>query len=77
MNANSRAFPVGIAASEIAPEYLQEGMSLRDYFAAKVIQGMMANSFIAKNSGLATTLDEINAKSAYAMADAMMKAREI
>jgi len=62
---------VGVSVME-----LKGGMTLRDYFAAKCMQGFMANSAIAENNGLATRLDEINAKSAYAMADAMIKARE-
>jgi hypothetical protein len=48
--------------------FSQSGMTLRDYFAAKAMQGMMVNveepvcTYIAKQS--------------YAMADAMLKARE-
>lgn len=53
--------------------YEDGGMSLRDYFAAKAMQGMFASD-----------TDEWNeqgdwqsrAKSAYNMADAMLKARE-
>lgn len=54
----------------------QNGMTLRDYFAAKVLQGIMANSYIASVEGLATKLDSINAKSCYVMADAMLEARK-
>ena len=46
------------------------GMTLRDYFAGKVMQGMCSVTGI--NFG--TKLDA--AKLAYAMADAMLKARE-
>lgn len=53
-----------------------EGMTLRDYFAAKVLQGLMANSHIANVNGLHSNLDLINAKSCYAMADAMLEARK-
>ena len=45
----------------------QIGMTLRDYFAAKAMQG-----FCAGNS---TNVQEI-AKAAYIVADAMLKARE-
>lgn len=55
---------------------ISSGMTLRDYFAAKVLQGIMANTFIASNEGLHTKLDLINAKSCYAMADAMLEARK-
>ena len=44
------------------------GMDLRDYFAAKALQGLIA-------SGDDPFLISDMAKSAYAMADAMLKAR--
>ncbi|MEY0663857.1 hypothetical protein AB7281_14585 [Providencia rettgeri] len=51
----------------------QEGMELRDYFAAKAMQGILANP---------AQLDNVNDKSAewvsrdaYLVADAMLKAR--
>ena len=48
------------------------GMTLRDYFAAKAMQGLLAQS-----CGSAMGSDPINgAQYAYAMADAMLKARE-
>ena len=47
-------------------EVTQEGMTLRDYFAAKAMQGILFEG-----------LDESEtAKNAYAMADAMLKARD-
>jgi hypothetical protein len=45
----------------------QTGMDLRDYFAAKAIQGLLASSVHAP-------LDEF-VKRAYEVADAMMEAR--
>ena len=48
---------------------MQLGMELRDYFAAQAMQGMLA-----ENGGGAAHNDDL-AKSAYAIADAMMKAR--
>ena len=47
------------------------GMSLRDYFAAKVIQGMLASGNLPK-----TMPDADIAECADALADAMLKARE-
>lgn len=47
-----------------------EGMTLRDYFAAKVIQGICASG--PGNSWTNASL----AKEAYALADAMLEARE-
>lgn len=47
------------------------GMTLRDYFAAKALQG-----FAATLSGDSAPLFDILAKDAYTMADAMLKQRE-
>ncbi|CAB4132278.1 hypothetical protein UFOVP259_12 [uncultured Caudovirales phage] len=56
---NPPAFPDGLG---------NQGMSLRDYFAAKAMQGMMVD------------VDKPNcdyiAETAYAIADAMLKARK-
>lgn len=46
------------------------GMTLRDYFAAKAMQGMLS-----ENSGIRYPNEEL-AQFAYAVADAMLKARE-
>jgi hypothetical protein len=59
---NPPAFPTG----NIAPNTF--GMTLRDYFAAKAMQGMMVDVY-------EPNCDYI-AKTAYEMADAMMNARE-
>lgn len=47
-----------------------EGMDLRDYFAAKAMQGVLAN---ANNSGENTNLI---GELAYLIADSMLKARQ-
>jgi hypothetical protein len=47
------------------------GMSLRDYFAAKAMQGYCSNQ---QHTSSCTV--ELTADCAYEMADAMMKARE-
>jgi hypothetical protein len=47
------------------------GMSLRDYFAAKAMQGYCADPDYKKDCGREDT-----AIAAYKMADAMLKARE-
>ena len=49
-----------------------EGMTLRDYFAAKAMQGLLAQSL---GTALGSPV-EAAADYAYAMADAMLKARE-
>jgi hypothetical protein len=49
------------------------GMTLRDYFAAKAVQGILAGNFPVTKT---INADQLVAKSAYIMADAMLKARE-
>jgi hypothetical protein len=46
-----------------------DGMSLRDYFAAKSLQGLLSD-------GVGSLSDEELADWAYKLADAMLKARE-
>jgi len=59
------------------PTHREEGMELRDYFAAKAMQGLLANpklrDQILKMGGCESGWIE---DSAYAFADAMMKVRE-
>ena len=58
-----------------------EGMSLRDWFAGKAMQGMCANSDVslagAKAGVTPTKMRNDIAFSAYKMADDMLKQREI
>ena len=63
-NTGGPAFPSHGSMGEVA----QEGMTLRDYFASKVLQGLLA-------SGLDQPKFEFARKS-YEMADEMLKARE-
>ena len=63
---NPPAFP---CHPDTPPEY--DGMTLRDYFAAKVIQGMLASGNLPK-----TMPDADIAECSYNLADAMLKARE-
>jgi hypothetical protein len=55
---------------QLAPGASQQfsGMTMRDYFAAKALQGMMVDVHIPDCNYIA--------KTAYEMADAMLKARE-
>lgn len=62
INTGGMAFPV--------PELFNTGMTLRDYFAAKAMNGILSR----QNAGYLT--DEDIAKQAYMMADAMIKARQ-
>ena len=60
---NPPAFPTGTG---VTPYH--SGMTLRDYFAAKAMQGLLSSDVNA-------TL-EVFAKQSYKVADAMLKARE-
>ena len=69
------AFP---AADPETGTWLQPGMSLRDYFAAKAMQGLCSKENTQedfKNFDLNTIVSQI-AFDSYAMADAMLKQRE-
>jgi hypothetical protein len=57
------------------PNHRSEGMDLRDYFAAKVIQGEISHDGLLYGDR-ADENDRLAAKRAYKMADAMMEARE-
>lgn len=59
------AFPINVES-----EMTCLGMTLRDYFAAKAMQGILA-SFTSSQPDRAIT-----AKASYQYADAMLKARE-
>jgi hypothetical protein len=65
------------------PNNRSEGMELRDYFAAKVLQGYISArawhpEFVHAEDGYAAgqTALEATTAAAYKYADAMMKARE-
>jgi hypothetical protein len=68
---NPPAFPIPRHTrhfDNIQGEYVQDdGMTLRDYFAAKAMQGLLASEV---NASL-----QVFAKQAYAVADAMLEAR--
>ena len=54
-----------------------QGMTLRDYFAAKALQGLLANPKLQKEIlGQGGCLSGWIEDSAYGFADAMLKARE-
>jgi len=64
---NMPAFPAPAGVSHIT----EQGMTLRDYFAAKAMQGMLAG----QDRRLVATKEFIG-ETAYEYADSMMKARE-
>lgn len=77
-NNGGTAFPH--SARLVAPDTYEHlthgGMSLRDYFAAKALQGWLASyPDDNKHPVIAGNADEV-ALNAYQMADAMLRARE-
>mgnify|MGYP003142505055 CR=1 FL=1 len=55
----------------------ESGMTLRDYFAAKAMQGVLSNSNVGVTIGKHFTKEnESLAITCYSMADAMLKERE-
>ncbi len=66
------AFPYSIRLTNKTEQiHMEPGMTLRDYFAAKAIQGLYAASPERANH-----IPGYWAKDAYKIADVMMKARE-
>jgi hypothetical protein len=74
-NTGGPAFPQNTKIVAAAGQELHQGfvggMTLRDYFAAKAMQGFMAN----KSNPLHFNPDD-DAQYVYAIADAMLKARQ-
>ena len=68
------AFPQALLNDEGEVYYFHDwrGMSLRDYFAAKALHSMQSLSIETEDG-----LPEQMAKWAYAVADAMLKARDL
>jgi len=64
-NDGGPAFPIGST-----PEEWGNGMTLRDYFAAKAMQGMVSAEFAGHVAA------DYWAEEAYKVADAMLKARD-
>ena len=60
------------------PTHKEEGMDLRDYFAAKAMQSLITNSETIEEIELAgAPFPDVVAMMAYEVADKMMKAREV
>ncbi|EOE0256430.1 hypothetical protein ACKAAW_004626 [Enterobacter hormaechei] len=75
-NDGGYAFPME-ATDATAWRDCNQGMTLRDYFAAKVLQGVMASG---TSMSIGTNHEEAMldmARAFYSMADAMIKAREL
>lgn len=74
-NTGGPAFPHVVEMREYV---LNDGMTLRDYFAAKVLCGYMSTEY--PNQGLNSVSIEVNDKAiahhCYAIADAMLSERD-
>jgi hypothetical protein len=64
------AFPCDVFDPEVNGPEQHEGMTLRDYLAARAMQGLMSSDKWRDAEGPTNT-----ARCAYAMADAMLKER--
>lgn len=73
MNTTNHGGPAFPVHPDIGTQEPHAGMTLRDYFAAKAMQGMFASDTDDWNEQGDWTS---RAESAYEMADAMLKARE-
>ncbi len=71
-NTGGPAFPIHPGLMDIHPSW--RGMTLRDYFAAKALQGFMVGLKPAQDIG--PDMQDRIALGMYSMADAMLKARE-
>ncbi len=67
------AFPMLGSVAYNSDWSIDPGMTLRDYFAAKAMQGILVNT--ERNEFSFGKVDEIASK-AYELADAMLRARE-
>lgn len=71
-NTGGPAFPV----CDAARIHNLKGMTLRDYFAAKAMQSILADKAYAERTETASEWLAIVAKASYVIADAMLKARD-
>ena len=68
------AFPFVFDDTTTRSRQIYTGMSIRDYFAAKVVQGLWANATALAQMPAGTEAESI-ASVAYDVADAMLKER--
>ena len=82
-NNGGPAFPTDNEAQVGYNRWHYEGMSLRDYFAAKVMQGLVSTlthptkgHMVEAAELVEMSVQELIARGAYAYADAMLEARK-
>jgi hypothetical protein len=77
INTGGPAFPTTQYAGGIRPTGHDGGMTLRDYFAAKALSGLIGLwTESSRHLKAGQTLDEFVSEQAYAYADSMLKARQ-
>jgi hypothetical protein len=72
-NTGGPAFPQAGGLAQVTSNLNVQGMTLRDYFAAKAMQGMLAAS--VPDDAIWGTPDQV-AETAYVYANEMLKARD-
>jgi hypothetical protein len=72
-NTGGPAFPHEYFDKQLNQKRVMHGMTLRDYFAAKAMQGDISSFSDDKDPG---DVASVIAERAYQIADAMLKARE-
>lgn len=76
---NPEAFAYGYGTDNYSD--IQRGMTLRDYFAAKIIQGILSAQTEMRANGMqnnhSTNQIESLCEESYQIADAMLKQREL
>ena len=72
------AFPTDNEAQTGPNTWHHSGMTLRDYFAAKAMQGFCASEYggVMPPSGSGENWQDATARTAYEIADAMLRARD-
>ncbi|MDE2469740.1 MAG: hypothetical protein KGL35_13630 [Bradyrhizobium sp.] len=75
INTGGPAFPLGTSEHVDGVHYAEAGMTLRDYFAAKAMSGLILNEADTDFSEI--DVDKGLANLSYRIADAMLAAREV
>ena len=73
---NPPAFPVPLSEHQTLKSTAANGMTLRDYFAAKAMPIAMKQALSVITDEDSASAMELVPRLSYAMADAMLKARE-
>jgi hypothetical protein len=78
INDGGPAFPLQAHGDEARSRYYmtQQGVSMRDYFAAAALQGLLGNAEFHVDTDVESEIPIAIANHAYQAADAMLKARE-